>query len=71
MINCIFCLFRTQLVPFDPTVRNAKASQAESDYISEYDEEFIQNGPIHLLEAVYCDPCKAKVMDICQTYIHA
>ena len=27
------------------------------------EEEFIQSGPTHLLEAVYCDPCKAKVMD--------
>merc|ERR1719234_49712 len=62
-----FCLTwsadpRTRLVPFDPTVRNAKAPQAELDYSSDYDEEFIQNGPIHLLEAVYCDPCKAKVL---------
>jgi len=26
------------------------------------EEEFIQRGPIRLLEAVYCDPCKAKVL---------
>ena len=35
------------------------------------EDEFIQNGPTHLLEAVYCDPCKSKVMDMCQKYIHA
>ena len=81
--NIVCCLFRTKLVPYDPTtrtttVRNAKVPQADSDYSSEYDrmttsseEEFIQNGPMHLLEAVYCDPCKAKVMDMCQIYIHA
>ena len=71
--NIVCCLFRTKLVPYDPTtrtttVRNAKVPQADSDYSSEYErtptsaeEEFIQSGPIHLLEAVYCDPCKAKV----------
>merc|ERR1719192_2269804 len=25
------------------------------------EEEFVQSGPVRLLEAVYCDPCKAKV----------
>ena len=34
------------------------------------EEEFVQNGPTHLLEAVYCDPCSGKVMDLCQKYIH-
>ena len=28
------------------------------------EEEFIEKGPTHLLEAVYCDPCKSRVMDI-------
>ena len=26
------------------------------------EEEFVQSGPVRLLEAVYCDPCKAKVI---------
>ena len=84
MSHCVFvCLFRTQLVQYDPTTRtttvpNAKIPQADLDDSLEYErtttsaeEEFIQSGPIHLLEAVYCDPCKAKVMDMCQIYILA
>ena len=27
------------------------------------EEEFVQSGPVRLLEAVYCDPCKAKVFN--------
>ena len=27
------------------------------------EEEFVQSGPVRLLEAVYCDPCKAKVLN--------
>ena len=27
------------------------------------EEEFVQSGPVRLLEAVYCDPCKAKVIN--------
>ena len=27
------------------------------------EKEFIRNGPVRLLEAVYCDPCKGKVMN--------
>ena len=27
------------------------------------EREFIRNGPVRLLEAVYCDPCKGKVMN--------
>ena len=60
----------------DPAVPNAKVSQADLDLefertITSAEEEFIQSGPIHLLEAVYCDPCKAKVMDLCKIYVHA
>ena len=65
-------------MPFDPTVPNAKVPQADLDDSPGYErttilseEEFIQSGPVHLLEAVYCDPCKAKVMDLCQIYTHA
>ena len=29
----------------------------------EIEDEFIERGPMHLLEAVYCDPCKGKVQD--------
>jgi len=28
----------------------------------EIEDEFIRRGPMHLLEAVYCDPCKGKVV---------
>ena len=66
-------------MPFDPTTRtttvgNAKVPQASLEHertTTSAEEEFIQRGPVHLLEAVYCDPCKAKVMDLCQTNIHA
>ena len=27
------------------------------------EEEFVHSGPVRLLEAVYCDPCKAKVIN--------
>ena len=27
------------------------------------EEEFVQSGPVRLLEVVYCDPCKAKVFN--------
>ena len=27
------------------------------------EKEFIRDGPVRLLEAVYCDPCKGKVMN--------
>ena len=40
----------------------------DSEYYEEMrsaaEEEFIEKGPTHLLEAVYCDPCKSRVMDI-------
>ena len=76
--NCQkFSLSRTKLVPYDPTSRRTTATatttppdtDADLEWL-EYErekaaveEEFIQRGPTHLLEAVYCDPCKAKVMD--------
>merc|ERR1712032_309707 len=65
---------RTQLVPSGPSVRrNTEATTSVPDY-GEYDgkdedtgrkeveDEFIESGPMHLLEAVYCDPCKGKVV---------
>ena len=27
------------------------------------EEEFVHSGPVRVLEAVYCDPCKAKVIN--------
>ena len=27
------------------------------------EEDFVQSGPVRLLEVVYCDPCKAKVFN--------
>ena len=92
----VFCLFRTQLVPYNPTTRTAARTTTVSttsqpknhlEYLEhledleddfEYyermrsaaEEEFVQNGPTHLLEALYCDPCSGKVMDMCQKYIH-
>jgi len=65
---------RTQLVQSGPLVgRNNEATTSVPDY-GEYDgkdedarrkeveDEFIESGPMHLLEAVYCDPCKGKVV---------
>ena len=63
-------------MPYDPTRRTTTTetttppdTDADLEWL-EYErekaaaeEEFIQSGPTHLLEAVYCDPCKAKVMD--------
>jgi len=38
----------------------------DSEYYEEMrsaaEEEFIEKGPTHLLEAVYCDPCKSRVL---------
>ena len=31
--------------------------------MKEIEDEFIERGPMHLLEAVFCDPCKGKVQD--------
>ena len=75
--NCQkFSLSRTKLVPYDPTRKTtatATTTPPDTDADLEWleyerekaaaEEEFIQRGPTHLLEAVYCDPCKAKVMD--------
>ena len=71
-----FSLSRAKLVPYDPTRRTtttATTTPPDTDADLEWleyerekaaaEEEFIQSGPTHLLEAVYCDPCKAKVMD--------
>ena len=62
-----FSLSRTKLEPYDPTTRTSTttATLPDSDLqlLKSVEEEFIQSGPTHLLEAVYCDPCKAKVMD--------
>ena len=75
-VSSEFSLFRTKLVPYDPTRRTtttATTTPPDTDADLEWleyerekaaaEEEFIQSGPTHLLEAVYCDPCKAKVMD--------
>ena len=60
-------------MPYDSKTRTTKLptttspdSEAGLDFETRraaVDEEFIQSGPVQLLEAVYCDPCKAKVMD--------
>ena len=34
------------------------------------EEEFVQSGPTHLLEAVYCDPCKSRVIEIFKKYVY-
>ena len=54
-------------MPSDPRTRTTTTSpEADLDFETRraaVDEEFIASGPVQLLEAVYCDPCKAKVMD--------
>ena len=79
-------LSRTKLEPYDPKTRTTTlptTTPPDTDLevlsktpefdrrLKAVEEEFIQSGPTHLLEAVYCDPCKAKVMDLCQIYVHA
>ena len=54
--------FRIKLETYDSKTRTTTlptTTMSEADL----EWEFIQSGPTNLLEAVYCDPCKAKVID--------
>ena len=53
---------RTRTTP-PPTTTSPEADLDFETRRAAVDEEFIASGPVQLLEAVYCDPCKAKVMD--------
>ena len=35
------------------------------------EEDFVQSGPVRLLEAVYCDPCKAKVFNFDELHLQS
>jgi len=63
-----FCLTwstdpRTKLVPYDPATTSSPTERSEHQDPDDFRAEaFVrERGPIRLLEAVYCDPCKARV----------
>ena len=47
----------------DPEAYWAWRDNYEENKKKYIEEEFVQSGPVRLLEAVYCDPCKAKVFN--------
>ena len=47
----------------DPEAYWALRDKYEENKKKYIEEEFVQSGPVRLLEAVYCDPCKAKVIN--------
>ena len=44
-------------------MKNFPLQEDETARRKEIEDEFIKRGPMNLLEAVYCDPCKGKVQD--------
>ena len=52
-------------MPYDPATTSSPPERPDYQDHNDFPaESFIrERGPLHLLEAVYCDPCKARVIN--------
>ena len=50
-------------MPYDPASTSSPIEVQDRDDRDRAESYIRERGPLHLLEAVYCDPCKAKVIN--------
>ena len=53
-------------MPYDPATSSSPIEVQDRDDRDRAESYIRERGPLHLLEAVYCDPCKAKVITFLQ-----
>ena len=53
-------------MPYDPASTSSPIEVQDRDDRDRAESYIRERGPLHLLEAVYCDPCKAKVITFLQ-----